>query len=270
MIKTLSQDFNAVRDGRRAPWYSYEIDLSIPRTDTPGGGALELPIAGNSFYVDRAPDVGNASVQFQDLSFDRSMLPIYCGAGFIANVLFTQVKFTNVAQPGKVLRIFYGVDVDFSPGTASEIILSGAIKNLNENASILGDGFISSPFSFSDIVAVDSSLTSGKNGYVSKITYTATTAGTFSYRVNSITSPALGTVAGVNSNTYLNDPRLKNITGSVSIGRAAFIQDINFAANQYIEFNFPFPLLIPSFSSGLALVKGGTSLGNINLIGFFA
>lgn len=127
-------DFFAVRDGRRSPWYSHEVDLSTARTDTPSGDLI-LQIAGNSFYIDRAPDVGNASIQFQDTSFDRAMLPIYAGPGFIANAPFTQIKITNIAQPGKVLRIFYGVDIDFQPGTSSEIVLTGVV---NTNAVISG------------------------------------------------------------------------------------------------------------------------------------
>lgn len=122
-----TSDFFAVRDGRRSPWYSHEVDLSAARTDTPSGDLI-LQIAGNSFYIDRAPDVGNASIQFQDTSFDRAMLPIYAGPGFIANAPFTQIKITNIAQPGKVLRIFYGVDIDFQPGTSSEIVLSGVVN----------------------------------------------------------------------------------------------------------------------------------------------
>lgn len=119
-------DFSAVRDGRLSPWYSYEIDLSVARFDAPSQDLI-LPIAGNSFYVDRAPDVGNAQVQFQDVNFDRSMLPVYASPGFIASVPFTQIKITNISQPGKVLRIFYGVDVDFYAGSTSQVTFTGKV-----------------------------------------------------------------------------------------------------------------------------------------------
>lgn len=173
--KKPTTDFNAVRDGRRSPWYSYELDLSVARIDAPSQDFI-LPIAGNSFYVDRAPDVGSAFIQFQDTSFDRAMLPIYAGPGFIANAPFTQIKITNAAQPGKTLRIFYGVDIDFLPGTSSEIVLSGAVSISSGTVSI-SNSISTKAKSLANFVAVNNESTAPSAGYSTWIAPASNTAG---------------------------------------------------------------------------------------------
>jgi hypothetical protein len=128
-----SIDFGGVRDGRRTQILCYDIDLTTAR-DSSAGTGLILNIAGNSFYADADPSGGNCLIQFQDTSSDRALLPLYVNAGAIFNVPFTQVLIENSAQSGKKLRVFYGVDIDFQPGSVSQIAinLSGgysAIRN---------------------------------------------------------------------------------------------------------------------------------------------
>jgi hypothetical protein len=89
-------------------------------------GAVILPLSGNSFYIDQDPSiVGNATVHFQDTNLGQSSTPIYVGPGFIAKVPFTQLLIENkTAQAGKVLRIVYGTDVDFTAGVNATIAIS--------------------------------------------------------------------------------------------------------------------------------------------------
>jgi hypothetical protein len=116
-----TSDFQATRDDRRARLFYYDVDLSNGRTlDT----ALDLDwLAGNFFYIDQDPAFsGFASVVFNDDGYKGA--PIYVGPGTLSRVPFVGVKIYNLAQPGKVLRIVYGTDVDFDPQ-------SGAIQNVN-------------------------------------------------------------------------------------------------------------------------------------------
>lgn len=118
-------DMEAVRDGRRAPILYLDVPLdSVFSIAT--GNALVLPISGNSFYVDQDLSVvGNAYVHFQDINLQNASVPLYVGAGFIANVPFTQLLVENkVAQAGKILRIVYGIDIDFQAGVNATIAIT--------------------------------------------------------------------------------------------------------------------------------------------------
>ncbi len=120
-------DFKLVRDGRRSPLFYYDVDLTNARS-VAAGTHLILQVAGDSFYVDKNPLItGSATVHFQDTTLGIAPAPVYCDPGFIANVPFTQALFENVAQPGKVFRFFYGVGIDFQPGAASSIVISGGV-----------------------------------------------------------------------------------------------------------------------------------------------
>jgi hypothetical protein len=123
-------DFQAVRDGRRSSLFYYDVDLSVARSITASPvSALLLPISGNSFYIDQDTNtVGYARVHFQDTNYGSAPAPVYVGPGFIANVPFTQLLIENTAQPGKILRIFYGVDIDFAPGVNAQVAITGNIS----------------------------------------------------------------------------------------------------------------------------------------------
>lgn len=120
-----SIDMDAVRDGRRAP--IFYIDIALDSTfSIAGGNPLVLPISGNSFYIDQDLSVaGNAYVHFQDINLQASSVPLYVGAGFIAKVPFTQLLVENkTAQAGKIIRIVYGVDIDFTAGVNATIAIT--------------------------------------------------------------------------------------------------------------------------------------------------
>lgn len=131
-IRPPSIQFDEVRDGRRAEILWLDIDLTNARAaGSPiydGANQNTYIIAGNSFYVDNdATNIGNARVHFQDVNVGTASAPLTVGAGFIANVPFTQIKVENTAQAGKRLRIFYGVDLDFTPGLNSQFTLTQAV-----------------------------------------------------------------------------------------------------------------------------------------------
>jgi len=117
-----SIDLDAVRDGRRAPLLYLDIPLDTVQTIANGNPVI-LPLSGNSFYIDQDTSiVGNAVVHFQDTNLQQSSAPIYVGPGFIAKVPFTQILVeVKTAQAGKILRIVYGTDVDFTAGLNATI-----------------------------------------------------------------------------------------------------------------------------------------------------
>lgn len=134
-LKKPSTDFGAVRDGRASMPLYMDIDLSVARAigSTGANVPLILNIAGNSLYIDQdTAKVGNATIHFQDTNLSSASAPLFVSAGFIANVPFTQLLVENTAQPGKRLRIFYGVDIDFQAGVNASISISGtvAVSNL--------------------------------------------------------------------------------------------------------------------------------------------
>jgi len=122
-----SDDFQAVRDNRRTMPFWMDIDLSISRSDTGAGvnAALLVNASGNSFYIDANPNDGIALIEFQDTGSDQSSVRLYCSPGTIFNLPFTQFKITNAVQAGKKIRIVYGTDVDFQPGSVTQISVAG-------------------------------------------------------------------------------------------------------------------------------------------------
>lgn len=120
-----SIDMEAVRDGRRAPLLY--LDIALDSTFTISAGNAQIyPISGNSLYIDQDTSiVGNATLHFQDTNLQIASAPIYAGAGFIAKVPFTQLLIENkTAQSGKVLRIVYGTDVDFTAGVNATLAIN--------------------------------------------------------------------------------------------------------------------------------------------------
>lgn len=131
-----STDFNEVRDGRRSSLFHYDLDLGVARSQSDGTHFV-LPAAGNSFYVDKNPAlVGSATVHFQDTTFGNAPAPVFCEPGFIATVPFTQLFFENEAQPDKIFRFMYGVDIDFQPGTSATVAITGNVRVIDDSQVI--------------------------------------------------------------------------------------------------------------------------------------
>lgn len=123
VLQRPSDDFNAVRDGRVSTLKYQDIDLSVARSDA---DAFVVNASGNSFYIDANPTDGNAFVEFQDSARDGATVQLYASPGFIANLPFTYFKIVNAAQAGKKIRIAYGVDIDFQPGSIAQIAVTNA------------------------------------------------------------------------------------------------------------------------------------------------
>lgn len=141
-LETPSTNFAKVRDGRASMPLWIDVDLTVARSIAGSGAnaALTLNLAGNSFYIDQdTANVGTATVHFQDTNLGASSAPLFVSAGFIANVPFTQILIENLAQAGKRLRIFYGVDIDFQAGINASIAISGSVSVLN-NPEIVNYG----------------------------------------------------------------------------------------------------------------------------------
>lgn len=110
-----SYDFDSLVDGIRCTPFVYELDLATAR-DFAAGTAVQVKITGNCCLIDTAPDVGMARVVFegvQDYTAGQVRAPIYCRPGFVTRIPFCNLYIANHAQPGKKLRLIYGVDIDF-------------------------------------------------------------------------------------------------------------------------------------------------------------
>jgi len=139
-ISKPSTDFGALIDGRRSYLSMIVIDLSVAR-NFGNGTAGQFRIAGNSFFVDQGGDVGNARVIFENVQDDSSLSANLNGgavavaplvnAGFVIKVPFTSIRVQNGVQAGKVLRVFYGVDVDFTPSLNANLAITGTVNAIN-------------------------------------------------------------------------------------------------------------------------------------------
>lgn len=161
-LKKSSIDFGEVRDGRRATPLYIDIDLSVPYAN-----GRVINIAGNSVYVDPDPlNSGFATVYFEDVAL-QAATPFYVSGGFIANVPFTQLRIVNVGQPGKFLRIFYGVDVDFRAGSTNKLVLDGFVTTANRPALLAaGTEATFGTNTFSTLVGSSNLMITGVSGYL--------------------------------------------------------------------------------------------------------
>lgn len=147
-----SSDMQAVRDDRRARPLYVELDLSTARSIAANTAEL-VEIAGNSFYADPIIDSAGSSiggvaiVHFQDVTLGAQGTPFTVQPQFIARVPFTKLLVENPAQPGKRLRIIYGVDVDFQPGINAQVSIvapvaldSPTLREIRHGDDIARDG----------------------------------------------------------------------------------------------------------------------------------
>lgn len=143
-LKKPNTNFSDVRDGQMSMPLYFDVDLSTARSIA-AGTAMRLEIAANSFYSDAdTTNGGNATVHFQDISLATTSAPFFVSPGFIANVSFTQILIENVAQPGKRMRIIYGVDIDFQAGVNASIAIAGTVdvgNSIDEKIPVFDAGF---------------------------------------------------------------------------------------------------------------------------------
>lgn len=106
-----------------------DISLAAARSLT-NGTAEVLTLVGNVIYIDQKANSGYATIHVQD---DASVgnTPITVFPGFLARLPFTQIILENDAQPGQVLRVIYGTDMDFIPVPGGGVSVLNAI-NVND------------------------------------------------------------------------------------------------------------------------------------------
>lgn len=121
------QDMAAVRDRRRTGVLYYDVDLSVARS-LAAGTAQVLPFAGTIIYIDQRPNTGVAQLHLVDETFTAANTPITVFSGYILKAPFTQLVVENAAQPGMTLRILYGVDIDFIPGSGAGVTVNNPIN----------------------------------------------------------------------------------------------------------------------------------------------
>lgn len=124
------QDMQAVRDRRRTGVLYVDIPLDTARS-LAGGTALVLPIIGTVIYVDQKENSGFAIVHVQDETFSIANTPVTVYPGFILEAPFTQLIVENEAQPGQTLRILYGVDIAFVPGSGAGVTVVNPVNVLD-------------------------------------------------------------------------------------------------------------------------------------------
>lgn len=124
-----SSDFASVRSELRAPPQYFEVDLGTARS-LAAGTAARFTRAGNVLYIDQKRDTGFATIHVQD-DARAGNTPITVFAGFISRIPFTELILENDAQPGMVMRIIYGTDLDFVPSLAAGVNVLNAI-NVND------------------------------------------------------------------------------------------------------------------------------------------
>jgi hypothetical protein len=113
-----TSDMQRVRDGRQAGPFYLDIDLGTARS-VAAGTALELNISGNFLYMDQRQGSGLATLYLEQ--DDRGMTPFTVFAGWKAKVAFTRLFVENASQPGAILRLVYGVDLDLDPGIGAGV-----------------------------------------------------------------------------------------------------------------------------------------------------
>lgn len=136
-VRVPRTDFGAVRTQLQTLPLYIDIDLTSERSEA-AGTALVLNISGNSVYCDKAETTGQATFHFQDTGYQGST-PITVDSGFIASVEFTQIVVENTAQSGKKIRLIYGVDIAFTPGTQSSVTISGSASVTIDLADTISD-----------------------------------------------------------------------------------------------------------------------------------
>lgn len=136
-----SSDFQAVRDGRRAPMFYVDVDLSTARSFA-AGTQLNLALAANFLYVDQRLNSGVAAIHFQDQN--QGATPVTMFPGALWKIPFTQMGLENTAQAGQSIRLIYGVDIDALPISAAGVTILNPVSVIDggKSRTINQDAFV--------------------------------------------------------------------------------------------------------------------------------
>lgn len=128
-IRLPGTDFNAVNNGLLVQAEFIEFDLSVARS-LAAGTQIEINMEGNVIYADQNTDVGNCTIIFQDPAKSLSKpARLYVQPGSNFQLPFTRFMLENAAQAGKLMRLFYGVDIEFKPGNTNNVSISGTVNS---------------------------------------------------------------------------------------------------------------------------------------------
>lgn len=193
-----SSDFQAVRDGRRAPMFYVDVDLSTARSFA-AGTQLNLALAANFLYIDQRLNSGVAAIHFQDQN--QGATPVTMFPGALWKIPFTQLGLENTAQAGQTIRLIYGVDVDALPISAAGVTVLNAL-NINDQVNSVCQTVISgiSPAVGTNVTTL-LAIASNTNGARVRSWYLLSIAGVGGLHNGLITASA---VAPVSQNSQAN------------------------------------------------------------------
>lgn len=247
MLNNPGVDFRMVRDGRRSPLFWKDFDLSVARS-VAAGSAEVFNAAGDSFFCDMDPvNQGVGVVHFQDTSISNVSAPVYVSPGFIASVPFTQMLVENAAQPGKRLRIFYGVGLDFHPSGAQSVNVAGTVSVLDAGKAraIAGQSFIAVTGTAATVglfgdAQLWNPLGSGKNILLRQFSGYMSVAGNLSAYYKNVACPALSAV--VNSNGGVAGAKMGS--GTIGVQPASAQMQLGVPANSLFTYLFTDPIIL--------------------------
>lgn len=139
--------FQASQNQTMTELLCYELDLSTARTFTGTGANAPaiINLAGNSWFIDQDSDVGNAYVLFNDRVINAQPRGVFMQPGSIMKITANQLTIVNTAQASKKLRIWYGVDIDFTPALAltgtSNVNVTNASLTVTETGTLYGASY---------------------------------------------------------------------------------------------------------------------------------
>lgn len=266
LLKRPSTDFAAVRDGRQSMPLYIDVDLTTARSIS-GNNPLVLNISGNSFYSDQNILQGIATVHFQDTNLGNSSAPITVNPGFIAKVQYTQLLIENAAQPGYRLRLFYGVDVDFQPGTGGLVQVGGTVAIIDGSKARSKSGVafmgtaggtgVASQFTHGQLW---NPAGTGKNLVVEQITISSG-GGPSNFAIRPYNT-ALGTLIGNGTNKMtggaVSSAELRT-TNNAALLYSSIGVSMNAAANQPFTYLPHEPIIVPP-GYGLNVINAATAI----------
>lgn len=114
-------DFERARQQISTPFDYYDLDLSIARTNE------VLPISGDFLYVDLV-STGTATLELNN-QHEAKKAPFLVQKGFALQATFKQLKISNSAQSGGLLRIMYSTGDRVIPATGQTQV-SGTVNTI--------------------------------------------------------------------------------------------------------------------------------------------
>jgi hypothetical protein len=273
-ISDAQSNFNSTRQALRSKPFCVTIDLSVARDVD---SMLNLPIAGNVFYIDQRANTGTARIHFQDQT--PLGCPITVFAGFLAEIPFTQIAIENDAQPGQSLQIIFGTDLKFIPSNAAGISLLNAVSVVDggrvrtkSNQAFFARAACSPVAAQNSACGIQNkSVAAGSNIYVESLILSSDTPGILVIGYNSVASISVlanilaGSVVSKNAGhigSEVTESRWQNAGfTSQSSGFTCLV-----SANVPLMYVFREPILLSSGEGICFFIAGGV---NVNLQGVF-